>query len=266
MAAARGGATEGLAWLGRAPEAKASLLYRGTRLLVRFICLACSGSGSRPRARSSSRQAATCSSPAPIAAGWTRWSSCALPVEPRCWILGSGPSTFTSKWRRSLIRRLGGLCRSGAAGSGSTSTSIGSGRPGRGRRVRADARGAVSGPVGRLGPTRSWAMIALRTDAAILPLAMAGTEELPRTAHGVTDPAGDHIPRARRARTGRDAPRTRHARGAGPGEADDGPPRRAAGAGGRGPAPAPSIRRTTAPAAPAPHVAAPAAGPPRRDG
>ena len=30
--------SEGLAWLGRAPEAKASLLYRGTRLLVRFIC------------------------------------------------------------------------------------------------------------------------------------------------------------------------------------------------------------------------------------
>ena len=37
----------------------------------------------------------------------------------------------------------------------------------------------MSGPVGRLGPMRSgWAMIALRTDAAILPLAMAGTEEL----------------------------------------------------------------------------------------
>ena len=38
MAAARGGVSEGLAWLGRAPEAKASLLYRAARLLVRFVC------------------------------------------------------------------------------------------------------------------------------------------------------------------------------------------------------------------------------------
>ncbi|HUP54171.1 MAG TPA: hypothetical protein VM408_01585, partial [Methylomirabilota bacterium] len=38
MAAARGGATEGLAWLGRAPEANASPSYRAVRLLVRFLC------------------------------------------------------------------------------------------------------------------------------------------------------------------------------------------------------------------------------------
>ena len=38
LAAARGGAVEGLAWLGRPPEAKASLLYRAVRLLVRFLC------------------------------------------------------------------------------------------------------------------------------------------------------------------------------------------------------------------------------------
>lgn len=33
----------------------------------------------------------------------------ALPVEPRAWFLGSGPSTLTSGGRESLIRRLGGL-------------------------------------------------------------------------------------------------------------------------------------------------------------
>src|SRR5436190_2253381 len=37
MAAARGGAREGLAWLGRPPEAKASWLYRATRLLARIV-------------------------------------------------------------------------------------------------------------------------------------------------------------------------------------------------------------------------------------
>ena len=39
--------------------------------------------------------------------------------------------------------------------------------------------GTVSGPPGRLGPFRTgWAVIALRTGAPIVPLAMAGTEEL----------------------------------------------------------------------------------------
>jgi 1-acyl-sn-glycerol-3-phosphate acyltransferase len=39
--------------------------------------------------------------------------------------------------------------------------------------------GTVSGPPGRLGAMRTgWALIAIRTDAPIVPLAMAGTEEL----------------------------------------------------------------------------------------
>jgi hypothetical protein len=39
--------------------------------------------------------------------------------------------------------------------------------------------GTVSGPPGRIGPFRTgWAVIAMRTDAPIVPLAIAGTEEL----------------------------------------------------------------------------------------
>ena len=39
--------------------------------------------------------------------------------------------------------------------------------------------GTVSGPAGRIGPFRvGWAVIALRTEPTIVPLAMAGTEEL----------------------------------------------------------------------------------------
>ena len=37
LAAGRGGAVEGLAWLGRPPEAKASILYRLLRLVARFV-------------------------------------------------------------------------------------------------------------------------------------------------------------------------------------------------------------------------------------
>jgi 1-acyl-sn-glycerol-3-phosphate acyltransferase len=39
--------------------------------------------------------------------------------------------------------------------------------------------GTVSGPAGRIGAFRNgWAIIAMRTDGPIVPLAMAGTEEL----------------------------------------------------------------------------------------
>jgi 1-acyl-sn-glycerol-3-phosphate acyltransferase len=104
----------------------------------------------------------------------------ALPAEPRCWFLGSGPSTFTSRWREQLIRRVGGLLpvwRGGLGVEGHV----------RSARAVVDAgavfvqmpEGTVNGPPGRLGPFRPGAaVIALRTGATIVPLAMAGTEEL----------------------------------------------------------------------------------------
>ena len=104
----------------------------------------------------------------------------AVPAEPRCWFLGSGPSTFTARWREVLIHRLGGLLpvwRGGLGVHGHV----------RSARAVVDAgavfvqmpEGTVNGPPGRLGPFRPGAaLIALRTGATIVPLAMAGTEEL----------------------------------------------------------------------------------------
>ena len=104
----------------------------------------------------------------------------AVPVEPRCWFLGSGPSTFTSRWRERLIHRLGGLLPVWRGGLGIESH-VRSARA----VVEAGAvfvqmpEGTVNGPAGRLGPFRPGAaLIALRTGATIVPLAMAGTEEL----------------------------------------------------------------------------------------
>ena len=104
----------------------------------------------------------------------------ALPVEPRAWFLGSAPSTFTSRWRERLIHALGGLLPvwRGGVGVGHHVESA--------RAVVANGgvfvqmpEGTVSGPPGRLGPFRTgWAVIALRTEAPIVPLAIAGTEEL----------------------------------------------------------------------------------------
>ena len=99
----------------------------------------------------------------------------ALPAEPRCWFLGSGPSTFTSRWREGLIRRLGGLLpvwRGGLGVEGHV----------RAARAVVDAgavfvqmpEGTINGPVGGIGPFRPGAMlIALRTGAAVVPLASA---------------------------------------------------------------------------------------------
>jgi len=104
----------------------------------------------------------------------------ALPAEPRSWFLGSGPSTFSSPWRERLVHRLGGLLPVwrgglGVAGHVRSARAV----------VRAGAvfvqmpEGTVNGPPGRLGPFRPGAaLIALRTGATIVPLAMAGTEEL----------------------------------------------------------------------------------------
>jgi hypothetical protein len=104
----------------------------------------------------------------------------AVPAEPRCWFLGSGPSTFSSRWREALIHRLGGLLPVWRGGLGIE---------GHVRSARAvlDAgavfvqmpEGTVNGPAGKLGPFRPGAaVIALRTGAPIVPLAIAGTEEL----------------------------------------------------------------------------------------
>ena len=182
LAAARGGAVEGLAWLGRPPEAKASLLYRAVRLLVRFLCfgvfrfrIATSGQEHIP-ARGGYLV---------VAAAHRGWMDPfvvmhALPVEPRAWFLGSAPSALTSRWREWLARTIGGLLPVWRGGVG-IDAHVESARAvlANGAIFVQMPEGTVSGPPGRLGPLRNgWAIIALRNDAPILPLAMAGTEEL----------------------------------------------------------------------------------------
>jgi len=104
----------------------------------------------------------------------------AIPVAPRAWFLGSAPSTFTSRWRERLIHWLGGLLPVWRGGVG-VDHHVASARAvvGNGGVFVQMPEGTVSGPSGRIGPFRTgWAVIALRTDAPVVPLAMAGTEEL----------------------------------------------------------------------------------------
>ena len=159
---------------------------------------------------------------------------------PRAPARSRGPGSSAAGRRRSPRAGASGssagsaaCCRSGAAASAIDAAR----RVGPGRRSPTAAssprcrRGPVSGPPGRIGPFRTgWALIALRTDAPIVPLAMAGTEEL-----YLGQRMASRVLPARRSRDllgpGWDgaAPGRGHARGARPRPPDDGgagrPPR-----------------------------------------
>ena len=181
LADARGGAVEGLAWLGRTPESRASLLYRCVRLLARFLLFGVF----RIRIETSGQEHLPTGGYLLVGAAHRGWMDPflvvhALPVEPRAWFLGSAPSTFTTRWREVLIHRLGGLLPVWRGGIGADQH-VASARAviANGGVFAQMPEGTVSGPAGRIGPFRvGWAVIALRTDAAIVPFAMAGTEEL----------------------------------------------------------------------------------------
>jgi hypothetical protein len=181
LAEARGGAVEGLAWLGRPPEARASILYRLLRLVARFVLFVVF----RFRIRTSGQEHLPAGGYLLVGAAHRGWMDPfvvmhALPTQPRAWFLGSAPSTFTSRWRERLIHRLGGLLPVWRGGLG-IEQHVASARAvvGNGAVFVQMPEGTVSGPPGRIGPFRTgWAVIALRSGAPVVPLAMAGTEEL----------------------------------------------------------------------------------------
>lgn len=181
IADARGGAVEGLAWLGRTPESRASVLYRLVRLLARLVIFGLF----RFRIDSSGREHLPAGGYLLVGAAHRGWMDPflvlhALPLEPRAWFLGSAPSTFTSRWREALVRRIGGLLPVWRGGIGADQH-VASARAviANGGVFAQMPEGTVSGPAGRIGPFRvGWALIALRTGAPIVPFAMVGTEEL----------------------------------------------------------------------------------------
>ena len=176
-----GGDREGLDWLGREPEARASLLYRALRLLARFILFVLF----RFRVTTSGQELLPKGGYLLIGAAHRGWMDPfvvihALPVQPRAWFLGSAPSTFTARWREVLIHRLGGLLPVWRGGVG-VDKHVASARAVLANRavLVQMPEGTVSGPPGRIGPFRNGAaLIALRTGAPVVPLAIAGTEEL----------------------------------------------------------------------------------------
>jgi len=167
--------------LGHAPEARASLFYRLVRLLARAILFGLF----RFRIETSGRELLPRGGYLLVGAAHRGWMDPfvvmhALPLEPRCWFLGSGPSTFTSPIREWLVRRIGGILPVWRGGVG-IDAHVRSAKA----VVEAGAvfvqmpEGTVNGPPGTLGLFRPGAgLVALRVGAPIVPFAMAGTEEL----------------------------------------------------------------------------------------
>jgi 1-acyl-sn-glycerol-3-phosphate acyltransferase len=182
LAEARGGVREGLDWLGRPPESRAGILVRAAALLARFILfvvfrfrVATSGQELLPRRGGYVVVAA-------IHRGWMDPFLIlhALPLQPRAWFLGSGPSAFSARWREWLIHRLGGMLPVWRGGVG-VDQHVASARAvlDNGGVFVLVPEGGVSGPPDRLGTFRTGAaLIALRTGAPIVPIALAGAHEL----------------------------------------------------------------------------------------
>jgi 1-acyl-sn-glycerol-3-phosphate acyltransferase len=182
LARERGGAIEGLDWLGRPPEAKAGLLVRFLAIVARIVLfglfrfhVTIEGRELIPRTGGY----------IVIAAAHRGWMDPfvvldALPLEPRVWFLGSGPSAFGPRWREALIHRVGGLLPVWRGGIG-VEKHVAAARAvvANGAILAQMPEGTVSGPAGTIGPFRiGAALIALRTGVPLLLVAMAGTEEL----------------------------------------------------------------------------------------
>ena len=104
----------------------------------------------------------------------------ALPLEPRVWFLGSGPSAFSARWREWLLHQVGGMLPVWRGGVG-IDQHVASARAvvAAGGVFVLIPEGGVAGPPDRLAQFRfGSALIALRAGAPILPIAIAGSAEL----------------------------------------------------------------------------------------
>jgi 1-acyl-sn-glycerol-3-phosphate acyltransferase len=174
---------EGLAWLGRQPEIRAGLVYRFARGIARVMIWAC-GFRIDARGRENVPPEGRYLLLAAVHRGWMDplLALEAVPLEPRVWTLGSAPSGFDRPWKEWLLRRTGGILPVWRGGIG-IETHVAAARAvlDRGGVLTTFVEGTIGGPPDRPTPFRHGAFVlALRTGAPIVPLAVAGTEVLYR--------------------------------------------------------------------------------------
>jgi 1-acyl-sn-glycerol-3-phosphate acyltransferase len=176
-------AREGLDWLGKPPEIHAGIVYRLARGAARVLLLGACGFRVDARGREN-LPAGGYLLLAAVHRGWMDpfLALDAVPVEPRVWTLGSGASGFDRPWKERVMRLVGGILPVWRGGIG-IDVHVDAARAvlQRGGVFSTFVEGTIGGPPDRPTPFRSGAfVIALRTGAPIVPLAVAGTEELYR--------------------------------------------------------------------------------------
>jgi Acyltransferase len=220
MAAERGGATEGLAWLGRTPEVRASRTIRVLARLARFVLFGLLRF----------QVDATGGDPVPsggyllVGAVHRGWMDPflvmhALPLEPRVWFLGSGPSAFDARWKEWLLHRLGGMLPVWRGGVG-VEQHVASAKAvlDVGGVFVLMPEGGISGQPDELAPFRfGSALIALRTGAPIVPMpascsACRGTAGCPAPAPATSSSSPGGSPTGSRSCSGPRSPPSTPAR------------------------------------------------------
>ncbi len=182
--ASRGDTREGLDWLGKTPDVRAGLAYRLARALARALLIGVCGFRVDARGRENLPAGGGYILLAALHRGWMDpfLALDAVPAEPRVWTLGSGPSAFDRRWKEVLLRVVGGVLPVWRGGVG-IEAHVTAARAvlDRGAVFSTFAEGTIGGPPDRPTQFRLGAfVIALRTGAPIVPLAVAGTEVLYR--------------------------------------------------------------------------------------
>jgi 1-acyl-sn-glycerol-3-phosphate acyltransferase len=181
---ARGEVREGLDWLGRPPDVRAGIAFRLARAVARVLLVGICGFRVDARGREHLPAGGGYLLLAAVHRGWLDpfLALDAVPAEPRVWTLGSGPSAFDRPWKEWLLRRTGGVLPVWRGGIG-IEGHVAAARAvlERGGVFSTFVEGTIGGPPDRPTPFRHGAfVIALRTGAPIVPLAVAGTEVLYR--------------------------------------------------------------------------------------
>jgi len=175
---------EGLDWLGKPPAIRAGITYRLVRVLARLVLVGACGFRVDARGRELLPPGGGYILLAALHRGWMDpfLALDAVPAEPRVWTLGSGPSGFDRPWKERLLRLIGGVLPVWRGGVG-IEVHVAAARAvlERGGVFSTFVEGTIGGPPDRPTPFRLGAfVIALRTGAPIVPLAVAGTEVLYR--------------------------------------------------------------------------------------
>lgn len=185
LAASRGRpATEGLDWLGRRPGPRAGLLYRLLLSVGEFILYRVAA----VRVEVEGREHLPNGGYILAAALHRSWIDPlvvlrALPREPRPWFLGSAATAFDKRWKERLLHHTGGMLPVWRGGA-DVEVHVRAARAvvEEGAVLALFIEGAIVGPPDRVYPgiRAGSGLLALRTDAPIVPFALAGADELYR--------------------------------------------------------------------------------------